>query len=241
MSMIKIRNLSVYYDGDIKALDHIDLDITKHCTVIIGQNGSGKSTLLQSLVGIVESDGLIEVNGVNKDIDINGIRNKVGMIFQNPDHQLFMSSIYDDLAFGLINQGIDEKTRQKRIEETAKQLNISHLLKRSTHQLSGGQKRMAAIGTILVMNQEVILMDEPSSYLDPKSRRQVINLINELDDQLIIATHDLDMAIDIADEIIILNEGKVVKVGNIDLLKDKQLLEENGLELPFCYTGMEAK
>jgi cobalt/nickel transport system ATP-binding protein len=152
-----------------------------------------------------------------------------------------MSSIYDDLAFGLINQGIDEKTRQKRIEETAKQLNISHLLKRSTHQLSGGQKRMAAIGTILVMNQEVILMDEPSSYLDPKSRRQVINLINELDNQLIIATHDLDMAIDIADEIIILNEGKVVKVGNIDLLKDKQLLEENGLELPFCYTGMEAK
>lgn len=235
--MIEVKDMSVIYDQSIKALDSIYLKLEKKCYALIGQNGSGKSTFLQALVGIVDKKGNIIIDDLAmNDENIVEIRNKVGLVFQNPDHQLFMSHIYDDLAFGLINMGLDKKIIDKKIQEISKQLHLESLLYRSCHKLSGGQKRMAAIATVLIMEPDIILMDEPSSFLDPKSRREVIHLINSLDKTLVIATHDLDMALDVADEVILLNEGKVIAVDKTEvILTDKKLLEDNGLELPYRY------
>lgn len=234
--MIKIEDMSVIYQPDIKALDHINLSLdSKHYT-IVGQNGSGKSTFLQSLVGIVEHSGSIIIDDLEvKKEHLVDIRKKVGLVFQNPDHQLFMATIYDDLAFGLINQKMPKDKIDQKIKDIASRFHIESLLHRSAHQLSEGQKRMVAILTVLIMEPDIILMDEPSSFLDPKSRRQLIHLIQDIDKTLIISTHDLDMALEISDEVILLNEGKVVIQDEKDLvLTNQSLLEENGLELPYC-------
>lgn len=234
--MIEIKNLSVTYEGDIHALHNINLSMGEGCYVIVGQNGSGKSTLLQTLLGLNEFKGEIDIDQIplNKN-NIKKIRQKAGLVFQNPDHQLFMSSIYDDLAFGLINQGLSQDEIQQRIEEISKQLSLEAYLNRSVHKLSGGQKRMAGIASVLVMNPDILLLDEPSSFLDPKGRRTVIELLKSLNKTMIIATHDLDMAYDIADKVILLNNGQIICYGNKDILLDKQLLEDNGLELPYRF------
>ncbi len=236
--MINVKDVSVIYNQEIKALDHLQLELKENqCTVIIGKNGSGKSTLLQTLVGIVDFQGSRCIDHLNLDKDhLLEIRNKVGLVFQNPDHQLFMSTIYDDLAFGLINQGLSQEEIKQRIDIITSQFAFEQLLYRSSHRLSGGQKRMVAIACILIMRPDIILMDEPTSFLDPGSRRQVINILKDMHKTLIIASHDLDMALDIADEVILLNEGKVIAQGlTNDILTNQKLLEDNGLELPYRY------
>lgn len=236
--MINVKDVSVIYNQEIKALDHLQLELKENqCTVIIGKNGSGKSTLLQTLVGIVDFQGSICIDHLNLDKDhLLEIRNKVGLVFQNPDHQLFMSTIYDDLAFGLINQGLSQEEIKQRIDIITSQFAFEQLLYRSSHRLSGGQKRMVAIACILIMRPDIILMDEPTSFLDTGSRRQVINILKDMHKTLIIASHDLDMALDIADEVILLNEGKVIAQGlTNDILTNQKLLEDNGLELPYRY------
>lgn len=235
--MIRLNDLSVNYSDEIVALDHITLSLQKGCNVIIGKNGSGKSTLLQTIVGIVDKQGEVVIDDIelNKE-NVIEIRKRVGLVFQNPDHQLFMSSIYNDLAFGLINLGYSKQEIEEKIEKISKDFSLDSYLNRSSHKLSGGQKRMAALASVLIMEPSIILMDEPTSFLDPKSRRTIINLIKSLDKMTLIATHDLDMALDIADQIILINDGKIVKVGKpLDILKDKKLLEENDLELPYRY------
>lgn len=234
--MIEIKNLSVTYQGNIKALKNINISIDEGCIAIVGQNGSGKSTLLQTLVGLNEFDGdiLIDQIPVNK-TNIKEIRQKVGLVFQNPDHQLFMNTIYDDLAFGLINQGLSQDEIKQRINTISKELSLESFVNRSSHQLSGGQKRMAAIASVLAMEPDILLLDEPSSFLDPKGRRTVIQLLQSLHKPMLIATHDLDMALDIADKVILLNNGEVISYKNKDILLDQQLLEDNGLELPYRY------
>ena len=234
--MIEMKDVSVVYDKSIVALDHVGLTIDKGCYVIVGQNGSGKSTLLQTLVSIVDFQGKIKIDGILLDKQhIKEIRKKVGLIFQNPDHQLFMSRIYDDIAFGLINQKYDKDIIEQKIQEIANLLNIQDLLNRSSHQLSGGQKRMAAIATVLVMDPDIILMDEPTSFLDPKSRRKMIEFIRSCQKTMIIVTHDLDMALEVGDKVILIDQGKIVKQDQaLSLLTNKDLLEQHGLELPFC-------
>ena len=231
--MISIQDLKVVYQNEVIALQNISLEINKKCTVIIGMNGSGKSTLLTTLVGLHPYEGRIVINELEEgEQTISTIRQRVGMVFQNPDDQLFMSTIYDDLAFGLINMGIEPK---ERVEKIAEEFSFKHLLNRSSHKLSGGQKRIAALMSVLVMEPDIILMDEPTSFLDPKSRRTVIDYIRMCDQQLVVSTHDLDMAYEIADEVIIINEGKIIAQGDKDLLLKQELLEENGLELPFMF------
>ena len=234
--MIEMKDVSVVYDKSIVALDHVGLTIDKGCYVIVGQNGSGKSTLLQTLVSIVDFQGEIKIDGILLDKQhIKEIRKKVGLIFQNPDHQLFMSRIYDDIAFGLINQKYDKDIIEQKIQEIANLLNIQDLLNRSSHQLSGGQKRMAAIATVLVMDPDIILMDEPTSFLDPKSRRKMIEFIRSCQKTMIIVTHDLDMALEVGDKVILIDQGEIVKQDQaLSLLTNKDLLEQHGLELPFC-------
>ena len=235
--MIEMKDVNVIYDNDIIALNHINLQLDNGCYVIIGQNGSGKSTLLKTLVSIVDFSGEIRIDGVLLDQQhLKQIRQKVGMIFQNPDHQLFMSRIYDDIAFGLINQKKSQKEIELKIDQIVKQLQIKDLLNRSSHQLSGGQKRMAAIASVLVMDPDILLMDEPTSFLDSKGRRRMIEFIQSCQKTMLIVSHDLDMALEVADQIILLDQGEIIMQDETEkILKDKDLLEQHGLELPFCF------
>ncbi len=235
--MIEMKDVNVIYDNDIIALNHINLQLDNGCYVIIGQNGSGKSTLLKTLVSIVDFSGEIRIDGVLLDQQhLKQIRQKVGMIFQNPDHQLFMSRIYDDIAFGLINQKKSQKEIELKIDQIVKQLQIKDLLNRSSHQLSGGQKRMAAIASVLVMEPDILLMDEPTSFLDSKGRRRMIEFIQSCQKTMLIVSHDLDMALEVADQIILLDQGEIIMQDETEkILKDKDLLEQHGLELPFCF------
>ena len=235
--MIEMKDVNVIYDNDIIALNHINLQLDNGCYVIIGQNGSGKSTLLKTLVSIVDFSGEIRIDGILLDQQhLKQIRQKVGMIFQNPDHQLFMSRIYDDIAFGLINQKKSQKEIKLKIDQIVKQLQIKDLLNRSSHQLSGGQKRMAAIASVLVMEPDILLMDEPTSFLDSKGRRRMIEFIQSCQKTMLIVSHDLDMALEVADQIILLDQGEIIMQDETEkILKDKDLLEQHGLELPFCF------
>ena len=236
--MIEINNLNVLYNNSIRALDNVSIKIEQQkCIAIVGENGSGKSTLLSSLLGLVETQGEIKINGVmlSKETLIQ-IREVAGLVFQNPDHMIFLPTVRDNLAFGLINQKLDKIEIDKRIAEFAKLFKIEDLLDRMANHLSGGQKRMVGLASVVVMKPEILLLDEPSAFLDPKSRRIVINMLKELPQQIIFATHDLDMVLDLCDEIILLNNGKIVSSGNpCEILANQELLEANGLELPQRY------
>lgn len=233
--MIEINDLCVEYGQNIRALNHISLTLKDHrCIGIIGQNGSGKSTFLSAIISLVDYQGTITVDNLDVVQHIEKIREKIGFVFQNPDHQLFMSTVYQDISFGMINQGKTKDEIEREINNIAALFHIEDLLTRSSHHLSGGQKRMVALATVLVMNPDILLLDEPSSFLDPKSRRIIINILKQLKQQIIFATHDLDMALDICDEIILLNDGQIKAMGKAqEILTDRQLLEDNGLELPF--------
>ena len=234
--MIKADHLTVVYPDGRKALDDISFSLEEgKKTALIGANGAGKSTLLLSLVGIVPAtSGTITVGEtVLSERTLREIREKVGFVFQNPDDQLFMSKVEDDIAFGPRNYGIPEDEIDRRMTDVLENLGISHLKERLTSHLSGGEKRRVAVATVLVMEPSVLIFDEPSSYLDPRSRLLLMKEIASLKHTQLIATHDLDLALDICDRAIILQDGKIMADGPADeLLKDRELLEGCGLEMP---------
>jgi cobalt/nickel transport system ATP-binding protein len=239
--MLEIHDLQVKYQDGHQVLDGLKLSIADGETVgLVGENGAGKSTLFLSLLGILyPSNGSITVNGVelNKN-NIHKIREQIGLVFQNPDDQLFMSNVYDDIAFGLRNHGLTEDCIRQRIQGIAQELDIEKLLQLSSSKLSGGEKRIIAIATILVMEPSIVLFDEPSSFLDPKARRRLIQLLKGLSMTKLIATHDLDMALELCDRVLILKDGKIFAEGKAqEILTNQALLTEAGLELPFCLQG----
>lgn len=151
---------------------------------------------------------------------------------------MFMPTVYEDMIFGPRNYGLSKEETDKRVDEILRQLGLESLKHRHNHKISGGEKRMAAIATILAMEPEMILMDEPSTALDPVNRRTVINTINRLPQMKLIASHDLDMILDTCQRVILLSRGAIVADGNAEtILRDKALLEANRMELPFCLQG----
>jgi cobalt/nickel transport system ATP-binding protein len=241
--MIKIDQLSVRYHDGNQVINQLDMQIAGGETVgVIGANGAGKSTLLMALVGILlPSEGSIEIDGLVLDKKrLREIREKVGVIFQNPDDQLFMNNVYDDIAFGLRNYGMNEENIHLKITGIMEELGVEKLQHMNSHKLSGGEKRIIAIATILVMEPSVVLFDEPSSFLDPKTRRRLIGLLRSLKVTKLIATHDLDMALELCDRIIVLKEGRIFAQGSAkEILTNQKLLEDAGLELPFCLQKIE--
>jgi cobalt/nickel transport system ATP-binding protein len=174
---------------------------------------------------------------VNKK-NLNEIRKKTGYVFQDSDSQLFMSTVFEDVAFGPRNYGVPEPEVKKRVMEALNKVHIEELRDRQIYRMSGGQKKLASIATILSMEPEIILLDEPSIALDPKNRRNLIGILNEMPETKIIASHDLDMILDTCDETILLADGSVVSSGPTEeILKNKELLEKYGLELPLCMQG----
>jgi len=165
--------------------------------------------------------------------NLEAIRKKVGFVFQNSDDQLFMSRVYDDIAFGPRNFGYSNSDVEEMVSSAVKTLDIEHLVNRMPHKLSGGEKRNVALASVLSMDPDILLLDEPSSFLDPKSRRNLINVLKELSHTKIIATHDLDLVLDVCERVIILRNGEVIVDGDPKrLLTDNDTMEKCGLEIP---------
>ena len=228
--MLEIKNLNYSYPDGKKALKDINIKIYDNETIgIVGANGAGKSTLIKTIVGIFLTDqGEIIVDGekVTKKT-LNSIRKKVGVVFQNPDDQLFMNKVYDDIAFGPRNYKLTEEKVKEKVEKVMKELNIEKLKDRSPNNLSGGEKRKVAIATVLSMEPSIILFDEPTSFLDPKGKRILIETLKGINTTKIIATHDLDMVKDNCKRVIVLKEGQVVADGKPkEILNDMEFMEK---------------
>lgn len=235
--MIKMDNVTFGYDKKLKVLEHFNLDIKENeCAAIIGENGAGKSTILQLIVGLFNSfEGSIIAAGIdvkNKKT-LNELRKKVGFVFQDSESQLFMNNVYEDISFGPKNYRIDNV--EKRVYDVLKYLEIEHIKDKPIFNLSGGEKKLVSLATVLVMEPEILLFDEPTIALDPKHRRIILSQIKKTRGTKVIATHDLDMVYEICDRVILINKGRVIVDGiPEDILTNKNLLEKYGLELPLC-------
>lgn len=227
--MIDIASLSVAYPGGNVAVNDITLHIgAGESVALIGANGAGKSTLLSAVVGLVPvSAGSISVGGraLSKKT-LPEIRRRVGFVFQDPDDQLFMPTVGDDVAFGVRNYGLPDSNAAEAMEK----LGITHLAGRIPSQLSGGEKRLAAIAGIIALGPDAILFDEPSAFLDPRARRELISIIASLPCAKLIATHDLPFAAALCRRTVVLKSGKIFTDGaSRDILDNEILLTECGL------------
>ncbi len=238
--MIEFQNVSYAYEGTRPVVDGLSFTIREGEAVgLIGANGAGKSTVLKLLVGLISGTGQIQVDNlpVNRQ-NLPSIRQKTGFVLQDSDNQMFMPTVYEDMMFGPRNYGLSMEEAEQRVDAVLDRLGLRELKHRYNHKISGGEKRMAAIAAILAMEPKVILMDEPSTALDPVNRRTVINTINSLGQTKLIASHDLDMILDTCRRVILLSHGKIAADGQTeDILRDKALLEANRLELPLCLQG----
>lgn len=235
--MIEFQNVSFSYDKKTPVVKQIDLVIEKGETVgLIGANGAGKSTILKLLLGLLSGEGTILVDGLPvKKEHLPEIRKKTGYVLQDSDNQMFMPTVYEDMMFGLRNYGMSREAAEARVDLVLGEMNLQDLKYRHNHKISGGEKRMAAIATVLAMQPEVILMDEPSTALDPFNRRTVIRTIRSLPQTKLIASHDLDMILETCGRVILLSHGEVAADGSCEtILRDQALLERNRMELPFC-------
>jgi cobalt/nickel transport system ATP-binding protein len=230
--VLKLNNVTVVYPDKTKAINNIDMNVTAGENIaLIGENGAGKTTLLLAIVGILETEGVIEVDGITLGKKtLNEIRKRIGLVFQNPDDQLFMPLIFDDVAFGCRNFGMPEDMVKTRVDETLKQLNIGNLKNRSSLKLSGGEKRMAAIASVLAMEPSILMFDEPTAFLDPKAKRALVSALRNLAHTKIIATHDITFAEKICGRVIILKDGCIAADGKPSILYDKELMQNCGLE-----------
>lgn len=229
---VEIRGLSYSYPDGRAALSGLDLDVAQGETVgLLGPNGAGKTTLLLHLNGILRGSGAIKVLGLDlNDSNLRTIRGKVGLVLQDPEAQLFCPTLFDDVAFGPINMGLPEPEVRARAEEALAAMGMAGSETRSPHHLSMGEKRRAAIATVLSMRPELLVVDEPSANLDPRSRRELIALMEGLQVTKIVASHDLGLVGRLCGRAVLLNGGKVAADGGAgEILADARLLAENGL------------
>jgi len=242
--IIEIKELSYSYPDGTVALKDINLDVFEGETLgIIGPNGAGKSTFLLHLNGLLRGKSHIKV----ADLEVNNrnlkkIRSKVGIVFQDPDSQLFMPTVFEDVAFGPMNMGMSKDEVEKAVIEALMKVDMLKAIKRLSHHLSFGEKKRISIATVLSMNPDILVLDEPSSNLDPKHRRDLINLLRELSVTKIVATHDLDMVMDVCTRAVLIDKGTIVADGEVmDILSDNNLLESHDLELPFSLAFLNNK
>lgn len=234
--IVEITDLHYSYPDGTPALGGISFRVSHGESVaIIGENGSGKSTLLLHLNGyLLASKGGVRIGDCQlTSKNINVVRRSVGMVFQNPDDQLFMPTVFDDVAFGPLNMGFSKEEAEAVVKKALDTVGVGHLAKRPPYRLSQGEKRAVSIATVLSMSPDILVMDEPSSSLDPRSRRRLIEMLKTFHHTKIIATHDLDMALDLCERVIIIHRGKISADGKAkDILGDEKLLLANGLERP---------
>lgn len=241
-NIIEIKNLNYSYDKEVLALKNINMNIPKgKLTAIIGPNGAGKSTLFLNLNGVLKADaGEILVEGKKLDYsraNLLEMRKNVGIVFQDPDDQLFSADVYKDISFGPINLGYPKEVVKEKVEDAMEKTGVTHLAKRPTHALSYGQKKRVAIAGVVAMEPKVIILDEPTAGLDPKGVEEIMTLLKKLKDEkgitIILSTHELDIVSEYADYIYIINSGEIKGSGApSEIFYDIKLIKENNLRLP---------
>jgi cobalt/nickel transport system ATP-binding protein len=235
MELLKVAHLSYSYNKHLSALRDICFSLEEGgCLCIAGANGSGKSTLLELIAGCIKgASGEILIHGEPVSRRKSGERRNTGMVFQDPDNQLFMPTVWEDVAFGVMHRGVSPQEGRERAMETLRAVGAEHLADRPPYKLSGGEKQRAAIASALSPDPEILLLDEPTAALDPRSRRNIIALLKSLDCAKIIAGHDLDMMLDLGGEALFLHQGRVAAQGKAaELFRDEVFLRSIDLELP---------
>ncbi|MBA4373551.1 MAG: cobalt ABC transporter ATP-binding protein [Thermodesulfovibrio sp.] len=239
--IVEFRDVYFQYPDGTEPLSGLSFRITHGESVgIVGANGAGKSTLLLHMNGcLLATKGTIDIGDDQMTKETRReIRKKVGMVFQNPDDQLFMPTVFDDVAFGPLNLGLAADRVKERVEASLERVGGLALMHKAPHHLSGGQKSAVAIASVIAMQPDILVMDEPASSLDPRARRSLINLLNDFEHTKIIASHDLDLILDVCDRCIVIKNGKVMADGPSEqILSDRALMEENHLELPLSLQG----
>lgn len=234
---ITVSGLQFAYPDGHQALTNVDLTVvTGERVALLGPNGAGKTTLALHLNGIKEAEaGSVTVGDLTLGDDtVAEIRRRVGLVFQDSDDQLFMPSVAEDVAFGPANLGLRGDALDERVDEALKAVSAHELKHRAPHHLSGGERRRTALATVLAMRPDVLVLDEPSSGLDPAARRELIGLLRGLPMTQLVITHDLPLALELCERSVILDGGTVVADGpTVDLLTDADLLAAHRLELPF--------
>ncbi|MEN6634515.1 MAG: ABC transporter ATP-binding protein, partial [Clostridiaceae bacterium] len=213
MAFFTAEQITYRYPNGLLALDDVSFSMEPgDCVGLIGGNGAGKSTLLSILCGLLlPTSGTVCIDGVSLNkANLALIRNMIGMVFQNPDDQLFMPTVLEDVAFGLQNRGYSIEHIEQKMHQTLEHLNIAHLAERAPYQLSGGEKRSAAIATVLSMDPHMLLFDEPTAFLDPRSKRNLIHLLRAMTAARLVATHDSDRGSRACNRVLVLQKGKLL-------------------------------
>ncbi len=240
--IVEAEAISYTYEGnERKALDKVSLKLGRGRKIaFMGGNGSGKSTFFLCMNGILKpQEGRVLIDGCPVEYTRKGLleaRRKVGIVFQEPDDQLFSASVFQEISFGILNLGVDEERARNEVEQVIRELGITPFRDRPAHALSGGQKKLVAIADILVMHPEVLILDEPAASLDPKHRKVVRSIVEGLSEKgltILMATHDVDYTYAWADEIVLLHEGKVLRQGTPrQVCGDEKAMEQANLEQP---------
>jgi len=233
--IINIKGLEYTYPDGTTALCGIDLTVSEEESIgLIGPNGAGKSTLLLHLNGILRGKGQVQVLGLEiDDKNLISIRSKVGLVFQDPENQLFMPTVFDNVAFGPINTDLEKYRVEDSVRKALEEVEMEECAQRYAHHLSFGEKKRIALATVLSMNLEILLLDEPTSNLDPRARRHLIKLLKGFRVTKIVAGHDLEMILDICNRVVLLDQGKIIANGESkEIMGNKSLMEAHGLEVP---------
>jgi len=234
--IVEVRNLSYVYPDGTQALKDINFSVYREeALAIIGPNGAGKSTLLLHLNGLLKAEGKVSIFGqpISKK-NLKKIRLKVGIVFQDPNDQLFMPTVADDVAFGLLNAGLDKEEAEKRAWSILRSLELEQCAQKCAFHLSLGEMKKVSLATVLVLEPEILILDEPTVNLDPGTRKTFIQLLKKIPKAKIIATHDLDLVYELCSRVIVMDKGEIVAEGEaLDILKNSQLLEAHSLATPF--------
>lgn len=243
--VLDVRGLAYAYPDGHQALYGVDLHVhAGERVALLGPNGAGKTTLVLHLNGILQAGaGSVAVSGLPVEkANLKEIRRRVGVVFQDPDDQLFMPRVREDVAFGPANLGLKGDALDARVDEALAQVGMAEFADRPPHHLSYGQRRRVAVATVLAMQPEVLVLDEPSSNLDPASRRELADILRSLDVTVLMVTHDLPYALELCDRSVILSDGVIVADGpTLDILTDEETMAAHRLELPFGFDPVAAR
>jgi cobalt/nickel transport system ATP-binding protein len=233
--VVKVCNLRFSYPDGMEALRGVNFTLHEGDKVaLVGPNGAGKSTLLLQLNGILRGQGEVEIGSMSLGPDnLSVVRGMVGLVFQNPDDQLFSPTVFEDVAFGPLHMGLSESEVKARVEEALAMVHMSDYKDRLSHHLSVGEKKRISIATVLSMHPQILILDEPSAGLDPRARRSLIRLLQEMPISMLVSTHDMALVKECFPRTIVMDRGQIVADGSTtDILQNAPLLEAHGLERP---------